>query len=100
MGYGAVASRRHAELAGIGLCIRNELGEGFCWNGWMHLHNVGHTYDARNGCNVANEIETELVVERRVDRVRRTNQEERMPICGCAHDRLGHDIAAGTRPIL
>src|SRR5262245_42038492 len=50
--------------------------------------------------NVADEIEIELVVERRVDRVESTAQEERVAVGGRAHDGLGADIAAAPRPIV
>ena len=56
--------------------------------------------DARDRRDVADEIEIELFVQRRVDRVRRSDQEERVAIGGRTHDRLGGDIAAGTRPVL
>ena len=46
------------------------------------------------------DIEIELFVERRVDRVCRGDQEERVAVGRRAHDRLGGDIAAGTRPVL
>jgi len=41
-----------------------------------------------------------LVVERRVDRVGRTDEEKRIAIRRSAYDRLGRDIAARTRPIV
>ena len=61
---------------------------------------MGHSDDARDRRDVADEIEVELVVERRVDRVRRTDQEQRVAVRRRAHDRLGADIAAGARPVL
>ena len=61
---------------------------------------IGIADDARDRRDVADEIEIELVVERRVDRVRRADQEERVAIRGRTHDRLGGDIAAGARPVL
>ena len=59
----------------------------------------GEADDARDRSDVADEIEVELVVERRVDRVRRADQEERIAVRRRAHDRLGADIAAGTRAV-
>ena len=61
---------------------------------------IGHADDARDRRDVADEIEIELVVERRVDRVGRTDQEERIAVRRRTHDRLGGDIAAGARPVL
>ena len=54
----------------------------------------------RDRRDVADEIEIEIVVERRVDRDRSGDQEERIAVRGRAHDRLGADIAAGARPVL
>ena len=66
----------------------------------MYHHDKGAADDARDRRDVADEIEIELVVERRVDRVRRTDQEERVAVRRRTHDRLGGDIAAGARPVL
>ena len=60
----------------------------------------GYADDARDRRDVADEIEIELVVERRVDRVRRRGQEERVAVGRRVHDGLGADIAAGARPVL
>jgi hypothetical protein len=50
--------------------------------------------------DVANEIEIEPVVERRVNCVPRTNQEKSIPIRWRAHDGFGGDVATGTRAVL
>jgi hypothetical protein len=50
--------------------------------------------------DVADEIEIELVVERRIDRAGRTDQEERVAVCRRAHDRFGADVGAATRPVV
>ena len=68
-GDGADAGRRHVDLARIGLGIGDELGNGLGRNRWIHHHDIGHADDARDRRDVADEIEIELVVERRVDRV-------------------------------
>ena len=60
----------------------------------------GCANDARDRRDVADEIEIELVVERRVDRVRRSDKEERVAVRRRPHDRLGADIGAGARPVL
>ena len=72
MGRGPVAGRRHVDLAGIGLGIGDELGNRLGRNRWIDHHDIGHADDARDRRDVADEIEIELVVERRVDRVRRS----------------------------
>ena len=56
--------------------------------------------NARDRRDVADEIEIELVVERRVDRVVELTSEQRIAVRRRAHDRLGGDIAASTRPVL
>src|SRR5262249_31270752 len=50
--------------------------------------------------DVVHEIEMELVVKCRVDRAGRARQQDRVAVRGRAYDRLGSDMAAGTRPIL
>ena len=55
---------------------------------------------ARDRRDVADEIETELVVERCVNRVHRSDKEERVAIRGSTHDRLGANVGAGARPVL
>src|SRR5262249_46173186 len=50
--------------------------------------------------DVTDEIEIQLVVERRVDRLCRTDREQRVAVRGCAHDGFGGDISAGARPVL
>ena len=97
---GAVAGRRHVDLARIGLGVGDELGNGLGRNRWIDHHDNGNAADARDRRDVADEIEIELVVERRVDRVRRSDQEERIAVRRRAHDRLGGDIAASARPVL
>ena len=69
-------------------------------NDGLHHHDVWHAADARDRRDVADEIEIELVVERRVDRVVASDQKERIAVRRRAHDRLGGDIAAGARPVL
>ena len=49
---------------------------------------------------VAEKIEIELFVERRVDRLCRTDHEQRVAVSGSAHDGLGADVAAAARPVL
>src|SRR5262245_49857928 len=66
----------------------------------MDRHDKRLADDGCDRCDVADEIEIEVVVERRVDRVRRSRQEERVAVRRRLHDRLGTDIAAGTRPVL
>ena len=50
--------------------------------------------------NVAQEIETELLIERGIDGVLCVDEEQHVTVRGRAHDRLGCDVAAGTWPRL
>ena len=61
---------------------------------------LGCADDARDRRDVADEIEIELLVERRVDGIRRTDQEKRIAIGGRTNDRFGGDIGACARPVL
>jgi tripartite-type tricarboxylate transporter receptor subunit TctC len=49
---------------------------------------------------VANEIEIKFVIERRIDRARRTGHEDRIAVSGRTHDHLGADIVARAGPVL
>jgi hypothetical protein len=66
----------------------------------MYRHDVCVAADSCDRRDVADEIEIELVVERRVDRVRCACQEQRVAVRRRLHDRLGTDIAGGARPVL
>src|SRR5262245_33824217 len=100
MRRGAIASRRHIELPWISLGVGNELGNGSRRNQWMDHHHVWHTEDRRDGRDIADKIEIELFVERRIDSVCRSDQEERVAVRRRTHHRLGADITAGTRSII
>src|SRR5262249_10540476 len=100
MGGGSDTTRRHGELAGIGLGMGDELGDRPRWNREVRYHDVVDTGDASNGRDVAAEIETKLFVQRSTDRVSRSDEEERIAVRERAHDRLGGDIAARARPVL
>src|SRR5262245_23443997 len=96
---GPIASGRHIDLAGVGLDVDDEVRNGFHRHGWVR-HDKGRANDARGGRDVADKIEIELVVERRADRVRRTDPKQRIAVRDCSNDRLGANIAARTGPIL
>src|SRR5258708_15652965 len=95
---GAVAGRRHIELAGIRLGIGDEFGDRLRRKRWMHLHAVILVADARNRRDVTDEIVFELLVERRVDRVRYVDQEQRIAIGGYRHPPLLGRLWAGAAP--
>ena len=95
-----VAARRHVDLARIGLGISDELGNRCRRHRWIDHHDQGNGADARHRRGVADEIETQVVVDRRVDGVRRHGEQQRVAVRGGAHHRLGADIGAGARPVL
>src|SRR6516225_11817923 len=97
MARGTDAARRHADFARIGLGIGDELGDRRGWNRWID-HDLGKADDACDRCDVADEIEIELVVERRVDRTGYRAQQKRIAIRSCTDDRLSADVGAATRP--
>src|SRR5258708_38296915 len=90
---GPGASRRHVDLSRVGFDIGDELRNTFGRERRIDLHDKGHAVGARDGSDIADEIEIELLVERRVDHVWRTDQQERIAVRGCADDRLGALLA-------
>jgi hypothetical protein len=66
----------------------------------VHFHDQGNEADERHRRDVAHKIETEVVVERSVDRVRRHAEQQRVAVRRRAHHRFGRDIAAGARPVV
>src|SRR5882672_9158780 len=100
MRRGSDARRRHIDLAWIGHGVSDEFRNGIGWERWMHHHDAGLTTHTRDRRNVAEEIETEFIVKRRIDRGWRTDQEECVAFWWRAHDRLTCDIAASARPVL
>ena len=76
----AVACRPHVELARIGFGVGDELGNGLGRNRWIDHHDKGIAHDARDGRDIADKVEVELVVERRVDRIERSGQQKRIAV--------------------
>jgi hypothetical protein len=52
------------------------------------------------GAIITNEIEIEVAIERGADCSRCADHEQRISVWRRIHDRLGSNIAAGTRPVL
>src|SRR5262249_40156802 len=86
------------DFAGIGFGVGDEVRNGLGWDRWVHDYSVGRDYDASNRRDVANEIEP--LIERRVDRLCRTDHEQRVSVCGRAHDGLGSYVGTSTRSVL
>src|SRR5215831_5785514 len=93
-------NRRHAELAGIGLRIGDKLGNRLSRNRRIYRHDIWCADDASDWRDIAKEIEAEFIIERHIDGVRRSRQEECVAVCRSTHDRLGADIVAATRSVL
>ena len=93
-------ARRHVDLTRIGLGISDELGNGLRWERRVYHQDPWAAVDARDRRDVADEIEVELVVERRVVRVNRGNLEQRIAVWGRTDDCFGGRIAGGARPVL
>jgi hypothetical protein len=70
------------------------------WERRVYHQDPWAAVDARDRRDVADEIETKVVVERRVERVNRRNLEQRIAVWGRTDDGFGGHIAAGARPVL
>jgi hypothetical protein len=66
----------------------------------MDHYDTGCTRDACNRGDVADEIEAEIVVERRVPRVGRRDVKERVPIGARPDNHISSEIASRTRLIV
>src|SRR5271165_4831190 len=66
----------------------------------MHFQHVRSAGDTRDRRNVAEEIETQVGIECRVDRCRWSNEKQRVAVRGRAHDRFRCDIGASTGTVL
>ena len=60
----------HVDLARIGFGIGDEFGNRLSWNRWIDHHHERGADDACNRCDVADEVEVELIVKDGGDRVR------------------------------
>src|SRR6476620_3014342 len=83
-----VAGRCHVGFARVGLGVSNELGNGLGRNRWIEHHDQWHTDDARDWGDVADEIEIEFVIQRRVNCGRWCDQEERITVWCRSYDSL------------
>src|SRR5262245_31499754 len=90
------AGRSQIDFARLGLGISGKFGNRFGRDRWIYYHDHRKADEARDRRDIAEKNEIKLLVERRVDRVRRTRQEDRVAVRGRADHRLGADIAAAT----
>src|SRR5262245_32687065 len=100
MGVSSDTAPRHGDLDRLGLGIGDELVNCVGRHRWMHRYGVRLAVNVCDRCDVADEIETELVIERGVDGVPTADYEQGVAVRRCAHDRLGADIAARAWSIL
>src|SRR4051812_40573017 len=66
----------------------------------MHHHDIRQPRNACDGCNGANEVKLQLSIERRIDSMIHTDEEQRMTVRRLIDDRLSRDIASGPRTVL
>src|SRR3954451_12696489 len=71
-----VAGRTHVDFARVSLGVCDEFGNCLGRYRWINRHDLSLAANARDWRDVADEIEVEFVVERRVTCVRRANEEE------------------------
>src|SRR5262245_14700743 len=99
MGWASASGRRHADLARIGFGVGNEFRNRLGRNRWMHRYQKGPP-DNPNDCDVADEIETEVVIESCIDCGSSIRAKKRIAIGGRSYDCFGCDIAGGACPVL
>jgi hypothetical protein len=87
-------------LPGLALAVGDELGNCFSRNRWVHGQNEWSTDNARDRRDVANEIETQIFIERRIDGISAGGTKERITIRKCFHNEFGTDIARRTRAVI
>jgi hypothetical protein len=68
------AGRCHVDLARIALGVGDELWEGPGRDRWINHHDEGERGESADRRDVADEIEIQSVIKRRVDGVRRIEQ--------------------------
>src|SRR5262249_57752133 len=58
----SVAGRSHIDLAWVGPCVGNKVGEGLGWNRGIDLNNKRHPTDARYRGDIPQEVEFEILI--------------------------------------
>src|SRR5262249_21416960 len=100
MSRAPIAARAHADLAGIGLGMGDELGNRRDRKRWIHLHDMWHAVDVHTRCNTANEVECEFYEHCCIYCGGSATHEERIAVGRQPHDRLYTDIATTARTVL
>src|SRR5262249_61635534 len=89
MGRSSYAARRHIDLARIDLGVGDEFRDRLGRDCWIYRHDQWGASDAGDRRDVADKIEIELVIERRVDRARRADYEQRVAVRECPQHHFG-----------
>src|SRR5262245_21297268 len=95
-----VAGRGHVDFAWVSLGVCDEFGNCLGWYQWINHHDLSLAANARHWRDVADEIEVEFVVERRVTRVRRADKAEGIAVRPRTYDSLSADVGAAARSAL
>jgi hypothetical protein len=99
-GFAPDTTRRHVDLAGIGLNVRQEFGKRLCGERRMHDEDADPSMSARDRYDVADNVEAKLVVERDVPAVGRSKLEQRVTVWRSTNNHLRGKIAARARSVL
>src|SRR5712671_4254719 len=100
MRSGPITAGAEVDLARMGHGVSNELRNRLCRKGRIYRHDKGHAHDACDWSDVADEIEIEMLIERCVDRVRRSGYEKHVAVGGSVNNGFGRYIARSARPVL
>ena len=87
-------------VAGVGLGVSDELGDGLGRERRVHRHDVGYPANTADGSDVAAEIKAELVVERCIDGIRDRDEQQRVAVGRSIHHRCGSNIAGRSGAVL
>ena len=88
------AARSHVDRAWIGFGIGDKVQESFDRERCRDHDNERSFADARYRHDIAHEIEAQIRVERRVDRIGRDRHQDCVSVCRGIDDVFGADIAA------
>jgi hypothetical protein len=95
----SISARDHIDFARVAFRIADELGNGSRGHFWIHHDGESASAYASDRRNVADEVETEIVVEGR-DRVRCARERQRVAIGQCTRHKFGAEIASGAGAIV
>ena len=105
MDRGAVAARRHVQLARIRARVADQVGDvldaGGLRLGRVHHQHVRHPGHHRDRRQVLERVEWHLRIERRIDRLRADRaHQQRVAVGRRLRDEVGAEVAAGTRLVV